>query len=310
MRPEINICVATYKRPELLQKLLLSLRGQQSDGEFTFTIIVADNDAQGSAEAVVREFNTNGQKIIYEVEPEQNISLARNKSLSRATGDYIATIDDDEYADPHWLHHLYRAITSYQADVVHGPVIPEFHSKAPAYIRACAIFNRPNPPTGANENYVCATGNSLFRRELLAGVATPFDPRFGRTGGEDTIFFNQLKKRCCRMIWCRDALVFSLIPPRKANWRWILRREFRAGNGYYRIFDQGPVDPQLPRATNILVLSKRAAKLCYPVPLYIYRGLFDMQYAVKAIERLRPTAFYAGIIAHLLGFQYEEYRGR
>lgn len=103
MTPKIDVCIATYKRPQLLKKLLLSLVGQETGGEFSFSIIVTDNDAQRSAEPVVRELNASGQKIIYAVEPEQNISLARNKSLSFATGDYIATIDDDEYADPRWL---------------------------------------------------------------------------------------------------------------------------------------------------------------------------------------------------------------
>jgi len=310
MKPEINVCVATYKRPALLQKLLRSLSAQDTGGEFSFTVIVADNDAQRSAEAVVHEFNASGQQVIYAVEPEQNISLARNKSLSQATGDYIATIDDDISADPHWLLNLYRASTFYQADVVHGPVVPEFHPRTPAYVRESGVFTRPDPPTGATEGYILATGNSLFRRALIEGVATPFDPRFGRTGGEDAAFFHQLKKRGCRMIWCREARTFSFIPPRKTNWRWILQREFRVGNGHYRVFDQGPVDLQRSRTAKILNLGKRVAKLCSPVPFYLLAGLFDVQYTVKAIQRLRPTAFYTGIIAYFLGFQYEEYRGR
>jgi succinoglycan biosynthesis protein ExoM len=310
MKPEINVCVASYKRPELLKKLLLSLRAQETEGEFSFTIIVADNDAERSAEAVVRELNATSQKIAYDVEPEQNISLARNKSVLLATGDYIATIDDDIYADPQWLLNLYRALTSYNADVVHGPVIPEFHPKTPKYITQSDIFVRPNPPSGSSENYVFTAANSLFRRKLIDGTLAPFDPRFGRTGGEDTAFFENLRKQGYKLVWCREARVFTVLSPRKTNWRWILQREFRIGNGFYRVFERGPVDPQLPRAANILNLVKRAAKTCGPVPLYMLGGLFDVRYAVKAIERLRGIAFYTGLIAYFLGFQYEEFRGR
>ena len=310
MLPEINVCVATYKRPQLLQRLLRSLRSQEIGGEFTFTIIVADNDAQRSAEPVVRELNASGQKIIYAVEPEQNISLARNKALSLATGDYIATIDDDEYADPRWLLNLYQTMLAHSADVAFGPVVPRFHANTPNYIRISRAFRLPDPPTGSTENYVPSTNNSLFRRALVQNTAIPFDPGFGRTGGGDTAFFEAIRKHGHRRVWCREALVFEFIPPDRTTWRWILQREFCRGNIYYRVYDRGHVNPRLPRATKILVLGKRAAKLCYPVPLHIIAGVFDVEHMVKAVERLRSCAFYTGMIAHFLGFQYTAYRKR
>ncbi|MGH7835785.1 MAG: glycosyltransferase, partial [Candidatus Binatia bacterium] len=259
---------------------------------------------------VVGELNAGGQKIIYAVEPEQNISLARNKSLSFATGDYIATIDDDEYADSRWLLHLYQTVLAHGADVVFGPATPIFHPKTPDYIRNSGAFHLPDPPTGSSENYVFSTSNSLFRRALIQNIAVPFDPGFGRTGGGDSAFFESLRKQGHRCIWCREALVFELIPPERTTWPWILRREFRRGNVYYRVFDRGLLDPRLSRAAKILTLVKRAARLACPVPLYIATGLLDGQYTVKALDRLRSCAFHAGMIAHFLGFQYEEYRGR
>jgi succinoglycan biosynthesis protein ExoM len=309
-KPKIDVCVATYKRPEPLRKLLLSLTAQETGEEFSFAIAVADNDAERSAEAVVGEFNATGHKITYAVEPEQNISLARNKSLSLATGDYIATIDDDIYADPQWLLHSYRALKSYNADAVHGPVIPEFHPKTPKYITLSNVFIRPNPPSGSSGNYVFTAANSLFRRKLIDGTMAPFDPGFGRTGGEDTAFFENLRKQGFKLVWCREARVFTVLSPRKTNWRWIFQREFRIGNGYYRVFEQGPVDPRLSRAAKIFKLVKRTAKTCGPVPLYVLGGLFDVRYAVKAIESLRVIAFYTGLMAYFLGFRYEEFRGR
>jgi succinoglycan biosynthesis protein ExoM len=310
MQSEINVCVATYKRPGLLKKLLRSLRAQETEQEISFTIMVADNDAQRSAEPVVRELNASGQTIIYAVEPTQNISLARNKALSFATGDYIATIDDDEYADSRWLLNLYRTILAYRADIVFGPVVPIFHVKTPNYVRKSGAFWLPDPPTGSTENYVPCTANSLFRRGLIQHMVTPFDPSFGRTGGGDSAFFENLRKQGHRGVWCREAQVFGFVPPERTTWRWILQREFRRGNVYNRVFDRGVVDPQLPRVVKILALGKRAARLCYPVPLYITTGFLDVQYTVKAVERLRSCAFNAGMIAHFLGFQYEEYRGR
>jgi succinoglycan biosynthesis protein ExoM len=296
MTPKIDVCIATYKRPQLLKKLLLSLVAQETGGEFSFTIIVADNDAQRSAEPVVRELSAGGREILYAVEPEQNISLARNKSLSFATGDYIATIDDDEYADSRWLLHLFRTITSHNADVVHGPVIPEFHFKTPHYIRHG--FMRPNPPTGSTEKYVLNTGNTLFRRELIEGLATPFDPRFGRTGAEDTAFFFDLKRRGCRMTWCREALVFEPVPSRRANLVWLLKRRFRHGNLYPRYHGYS----NLFRGAQIGFSCIELSKLSCAGLFYLVAGIFSSKYSNQRIESLLNISFRLGILAYYVNF--------
>lgn len=292
MTPKIDVCIATYKRPQLLKKLLLSVLSQQTAGEFTFTVIVADNDAQRSAEPVVRELNASGQKIIYAVEPQQNISLARNKAVSFATGDYIATIDDDEYADSNWLLNLYRASTSYGADVVHGPVLPEFHPKTPHYIRAG--FMRPNPPTGSTEKYVLNAGNTLFRSKLLEDLPTPFEPRFGRTGGEDSAFFYRLRGRGCRMVWCRESLVFEQVSPHRANLVWLLKRNFRNGNLYPRYHGYS----NLTLAAQIGLTCLQLAALSCGILFFMIGGIFSSKCNNQCIVCLRKISFRLGILAH------------
>jgi succinoglycan biosynthesis protein ExoM len=296
MTPQIDVCIATYKRPQLLRKLLLSLVEQETEGQFSFTIIVADNDAQRSAERVVRELNADGHRIIYAVEPEQNISLARNKSLSFATGDYIATIDDDEYADSRWLLNLCRAMMSYDADVVHGPVIPDFHPRTPDYIRPG--FNRPNPLTGSTENYFLNTGNSLFRRALIEGLASPFDPSFGRTGAEDTAFFYALKRRGCRMTWCREALVFERVSAERASLAWLLKRRFRHGNLYPRYHGYSNLVRGAQMGFSCLQLSRLGCAFL----IYAVRGIFSSRHRNRAIEYLLDLAFRLGILAHYANF--------
>lgn len=315
VKPIIDICIASYKRPDLLKELLLSLITQETGEEFSFAIIVADNDAQRSAETTVREFKTNGQRIIYDVEPEQNVSLARNRALSHATGDYIATIDDDEYADSQWLLNLYKTMISCKADVVHGPVFPIFHEKTPDYIMKTGAFTRPNPPTGSTEKYVYRTGNSLFRRRLIEHTATPFDPSFGRTGGEDTHFFESLRKQGYKMVWCREAQVFDSVSLERANLVWVLKRNFRIGNSWYRMYGKGPFSTNISRRREILYICGNLVILGCAVPFYILGGIFNLQrrrdyYILKAVNNLERIAFHMGIIAYFLGFRYEEYRKR
>ena len=45
----ISVCIPTFKRPLLLERLLISIREQQTLGEFNVSIVVVDNDRDGSA---------------------------------------------------------------------------------------------------------------------------------------------------------------------------------------------------------------------------------------------------------------------
>src|SRR2546425_8151119 len=103
-RPHISVCICTYKRPELLKRLLEDLGRQDTDGLFTYSIVVADNDDAQTAETVVSEFGVASSiPITYCVQPHRNIALTRNKAVENAGGDFIAFIDDDEFPTERWL---------------------------------------------------------------------------------------------------------------------------------------------------------------------------------------------------------------
>src|SRR5581483_3089518 len=100
----ISICVCSYKRPDMLRKLLGELRGIETRDSFTFSVVISDNDVEGSARPVVDELAADYPvPIDYVIEPRRSISFARNAALARATGDAIAFIDDDEWPRRDWL---------------------------------------------------------------------------------------------------------------------------------------------------------------------------------------------------------------
>src|SRR4051812_10046 len=103
-RPHISLCICTYKRPELLNRLLADLNSQDTGERFSFSIVVVDNDKFKSAEAVVQDFASRSSiPITYCVENRQNIALARNRAIEKAKGDFVAFIDDDEFPTGRWL---------------------------------------------------------------------------------------------------------------------------------------------------------------------------------------------------------------
>src|SRR5437016_5200251 len=113
----ISVCICTYKRPDRLATLLNALLDQHSDGTFTFSVVVVDNDRMRSAEKTVEDLiRYSSIPITYRIEPEQNIALARNRAVVNAQGEFVAFLDDDEVPSRSWLSKLYKACHEFRAD--------------------------------------------------------------------------------------------------------------------------------------------------------------------------------------------------
>jgi succinoglycan biosynthesis protein ExoM len=220
----ISVCVCTYKRPLLLKRLLKELIRQDTGGLFTYSIVVADNDGERSAEAAVAEFRTACEvPIVYCVEGRRSIALARNKVVANANGEYVAFIDDDEFPAPGWLLSLFGTCNEYKVDGVLGPVKRHFDQAPPAWFKKSSIYDRPVNPTGKVVDWEKArTGNVLLRRRIIAGEAFPFRPEF--RAGEDQDFFRRKTEEGRVFIWSADAVVFETIPPARWKRSYILRK--------------------------------------------------------------------------------------
>ena len=225
----ICVCICTYKRPAFLARLLKELRDQVTEGRFTYSIVICDNDQLRSAEEIVSEFSANSTiSIRYCVEPQQSIALARNRAVQNATGDYIAFIDDDEFPENNWLHALFAACKRYNVDGVLGPVKPSFGTGVPRWIVKGRFYDRPCHKTGS----VLApaqtrTGNVLLRECLLRGSTPPFRPEF--RDGEDLDFFRRVIGRGATFIWCNEAVVFEVVPPVRWKRSFMLKRALFRG---------------------------------------------------------------------------------
>ncbi|MCX6967706.1 MAG: glycosyltransferase [Verrucomicrobia bacterium] len=227
--PHITVCICTWKRPALLARLLERLRCQQTEGRFSYSIVVADNDRLESARSIVENFPGSGPALTYCVEPEQNIARARNKALDLAKGDYAAFIDDDELPEPNWLLALFTACQAHHSDGVLGPVKPFFEQKPPSWLIRGKFCERHAHSTGTVLDWrQTRTGNVLFKREILREIPEPFRPQFG-DGGEDNDFFRRMMESRRIFTWCNEAVVFELVSPARFKRSYILKRALLRG---------------------------------------------------------------------------------
>jgi len=214
----------------LLERLLADLETQETAGLFSFSIVVVDNDAGESAREVVSAFaRRTNRTVVYDIEPQQNISLARNRAVRNSVGDYIAFFDDDQFPQRDWLLSLYEAQKAYRADGILGPVKPHYDQTPPHWLVKGKFYERSTHESGRIIGWRSGrTGNVLLRKEVLAGDPQPFDPRFG-SGAEDQDFFRRMIDKGYRFVWCNEAVGYEHVPP--VRWRrgFLLRRALLRG---------------------------------------------------------------------------------
>lgn len=233
----ISICIASYKRPDQLKNLLRVLT-QEIERPTAIEIVVCDNDSNQTAQAVVLEAAKQSDiPVRYYCEPIQNISLARNCTIKQAKGEWIAFIDDDEIPSISWLANLFSTIQNYNVDGVSGPVKPKLPPNCPDWIRKGGFFAELYIPTGKELRLnQTACGNLLVKSSIFTHIKEPFDYRFGRSGGEDSLLFGILiEKYKYRFIACEAAEVFEYVSPARCNTNWLVRRAYRGGQTWIRV---------------------------------------------------------------------------
>jgi glycosyltransferase involved in cell wall biosynthesis len=278
----ISVCIPTYKRPAMLSKLLGELQNQVTNGLFTYSIVVVDNDFNESAKSIVDEWKRKSLiRIVYYNEPEQNIAIARNKAVENAKGDFIAFIDDDEFPNDEWLLNLYKTFHEFRADGILGPVKPHFEKEPPKWIIKGRLCDRESFPTGTiiqNPKYT-RTGNVLLNKQIFVENGRPFDPRFGRTGGEDVEFFKSIIQRGNILVWCQEASVKEIVPPERLKRSYFLRRALL--RGVVNSEKVSLLSSDILRSVMALILYT----LALPVFLLVRHDLF-MKYLIKDCDHL------------------------
>jgi succinoglycan biosynthesis protein ExoM len=274
----------------LLRQLLPKLAKQETEGLFDYSIVIVDNDKFESARQTVESYARQSKiAISYNVEPVQNIALARNKAIENAKGDFIAFIDDDEFPQRDWLTCLYKTYKKYNADGVLGPVLPYFEAPPPKWILRGKFFERPTHNTGTILQWrFTRTGNVLFSAHILQLNRRQFNPKLG-SGGEDRDFFRRMIEKGHKFVWCNDAPVHEIISPHRWKESFMLRRALLRGQGSL----SNPSYSKWGVVTSLLAVPVYTISL--PFLLIIGKHIF-MKYFIKNCDHLGRLLGFIGFI--------------
>ena len=231
----ISVCIPTFRRNQMLERLVRKLAQQETAGMFAISVIIVDNDATGPArDTVTRLKQELNIPVTYDVEREQTIPAARNHALRLASGNYIAIMDDDEFPPSTWLLKMYRAIQTFDVDGVLGPVHPFFEQTPPRWLLRSGFCERPILPSGTILRWdQTRTGNVLLKRRVFDESGLRFDENL-RTGGSDREFFKHAIRAGYKFAAVADAPVYEVVPPERWTKSYYLKRALVNGCNAHR----------------------------------------------------------------------------
>ncbi|MBW4555250.1 MAG: hormogonium polysaccharide biosynthesis glycosyltransferase HpsE [Trichormus sp. ATA11-4-KO1] len=107
---DFTVAIPTYNGANLLPELLERLRNQLHTENFSWEIIIVDNNSTDNTAQVVKSYQENWHcpyPLKYCFETQQGAAYARNKAVEVASGKLIGFLDDDNYPAPTWVAAAY-----------------------------------------------------------------------------------------------------------------------------------------------------------------------------------------------------------
>lgn len=301
----IVVCVPCFRRPKHLRRTLESLANQRTGRRFA--VLIVENDASGCESAAVATEFLQADRLhgLCLVEPRQGNCHAINAAFESALVTFpeatsLLMIDDDEIASPEWLVRMVDAAEATGADLVGGPVLPDFDDDMKRGLCHHPAF-RPAYDASGPVPIIYGCGNCLIRRRVFERLADPaFDLKFNFLGGGDTDFFVRCRQAGMQFHWAADAVITETVPGSRTHPGWLVVRGLRIGAINYHI--------EVKAARTVWSRVRLLAKMVAMLPLSLLRAGRLVLTEHKAIIALHPITVAVGSVLASIGIEPQPYK--
>lgn len=233
MRTSVIICAYTMDRWAALVDAVQSC-DTQTERPSEVIVVIDYND-----ELLLRSAKEFPAATVVPNRSTKGLSGARNTGVVSATGDIVAFLDDDAYAEPAWLEELTKPLSDPNIVGTGGWIVPHWETKpAPWFpetfywILGCSYSGLP--PSGARiRNPIGA--NMAMARRIFTSVGG-FTSGIGRIGViplgcEETELCIRYSEKFAneRFVLVRDAVVHHRVPASRLTWHYFWTRCWAEG---------------------------------------------------------------------------------
>lgn len=151
---DLTVAIPTYNGETRLPQLLERLRHQKNTEDFSWEIVVVDNNSSDRTAELIQQTQATWNQpwpLRYSFESQQGLAFARQRCITEAQGQLVGFLDDDNLPDSNWVAAAYHfAQTHPQAGAFGGQIHPQYETPPPANIERIqsflAIRERGNQP--------------------------------------------------------------------------------------------------------------------------------------------------------------------
>lgn len=231
----IKVAICTYRRPELLDRLLRALVALHDEARpSSLAVVVVDDSPEREGSSIVRAIQAvTTLPIDYVGLGSQNISLARNTAFEAALvdSDWVAFLDDDCAPHLDWLDRMFDVQRDHDADIVTAGVRYVAPPSAPAWLQQDDFIEDFNPyGDGDVPDHGCMANVVLRSAWFLEHADVRFKRHLGETGGEDMLFLDNAVSRGAVMRWSSSGLVDEQLAAERLSLNYMLYRALWYGN--------------------------------------------------------------------------------
>lgn len=322
---KVSVVMPIYNAVEYLTEAIDCVLGQTL--REIELICVDDGSTDGSFE-LIKEKQTEDKRIRIVTENNAGPSVARNKGLARARGEYVAFLDADDFLEPTFLERLYSLSIKKKLDIAvakydlynnaTGKFAPAIESEHGELLDGGRVISKSDHPDRIFQSMTCYVWNKLFKRTFLLEKNIQFHPELyvfedvcfvcatlslaERVGKENRvlvhhrIYSEQSRAKLFRKYYAQVPVVYERL------------LEFLKSDGMY-----------LPLKRSYLNLS---ASRCYKIYNLLWQEakgeFYDMYYGkyaemfgwVKAVPEEIESPEVRDFVANVLLYNHEQYLDR
>ena len=171
----ISVIVPVYNVEPYLRRCVRSLQRQTYS---PLEILLIDDGSTDRSGALCDELADTDSRIRVCHQTNGGLSHARNRGLDMASGEYIAFLDSDDWADPTWLETLHRLCISHNAQIAecsYRNILP--HEVAAEGVCSGGVMEfTPMQAMECNlkwQHCKPVAWNKLYRRDITEGIRYP-----------------------------------------------------------------------------------------------------------------------------------------
>lgn len=110
---KVSLIVPIYNSQNYLEKCIKSLLNQTLKD---IQIILINDGSTDNSEKIIKSFDD--ERIVYISKNNEGIGKTRNLGIDKATGEFLAFVDSDDYLNEHFCEYMYQKAVNDDCDLV------------------------------------------------------------------------------------------------------------------------------------------------------------------------------------------------